>query len=621
MNKKKSRKLYLTTITGWKGYLESLALVFLVLYPLRHIHLGGDLWDTGYNYSNYLYMGMDHMDPMWLFSTYLSNAFGHFLTMLPAGDTVLGMNLYTGLIVSILAIHAYFICVRRLGIKPMVAFLGEFIAISLCWCPTAKLYDYMTYLVMQFAVMFLFRGLFSGRRRFLVISGILIGLNVFVRFSNLPEASLVLLVWFFQASIFVTESKEQDIPVRHREIMYFLREGFKRSLWWVGGYLGALAGMLVYLGLRYGWTAYFEGISRLMSMTDTARDYSVIGMIVSQIRGYYVGAYWMNRMLFFGLVACAVCTLGKILDWKLGEKEGEIRVFSFLNCGIVITVILMAAMVTFLVTRGFASTYYTSYDSIYNPASVFLLICILVGLIRSCLPGIDRRERLIGFTVGLVLLVTSVGSNNGVYPGFNNLFIAAPYILMVFWKLMKRPELEWKDRKWKEVSLLGLKAAGCVFGVICLIQFAAFGIFFHFSEGTGQKSATTMVDDSTVLEGIRMPRDRAYEYAYLIDYLNLNHLRDRELITYGKVPSLAFYLHMAPSFNPWPDLDSYNAEVLSRELNAIDPETRPLVIMGTPFAEKMETGSDETKLVILNNYLTERGYEQTYRTELFTIYE
>ena len=44
----------------------------LLLYPLRHINWGLDLWDTGYNYANFQFMGTDHMDPMWLFSTYLA---------------------------------------------------------------------------------------------------------------------------------------------------------------------------------------------------------------------------------------------------------------------------------------------------------------------------------------------------------------------------------------------------------------------------------------------------------------------------------------------------------------------------------------------------------------------
>lgn len=65
---------------------------------LRHIWIGLDLWDTGYNYANFQYMGLEHMDSMWLFSTYLATAVGHLLSFLPGAKTLLGMNLYTGLI-------------------------------------------------------------------------------------------------------------------------------------------------------------------------------------------------------------------------------------------------------------------------------------------------------------------------------------------------------------------------------------------------------------------------------------------------------------------------------------------------------------------------------------------
>ena len=60
--------------TKWNNLLENLAIVILAFYPLRHIQLGLDFWDTGYNYANFQYMGTKHMDSMWLFSTYLTNA-------------------------------------------------------------------------------------------------------------------------------------------------------------------------------------------------------------------------------------------------------------------------------------------------------------------------------------------------------------------------------------------------------------------------------------------------------------------------------------------------------------------------------------------------------------------
>ena len=76
----------------------------LLFYPLRHINWGLDLGDTGYNYGNFQFMGTEHMDPMWLFSTYLASAVGRLLMNLPFADTMLGMNFYTGLAVSLLAL-------------------------------------------------------------------------------------------------------------------------------------------------------------------------------------------------------------------------------------------------------------------------------------------------------------------------------------------------------------------------------------------------------------------------------------------------------------------------------------------------------------------------------------
>ena len=94
--------------------LENLFIVILAFYPLRHIGVGLDLWDTGYNYANFQYMGTGNMDSMWFFSTYLANVTGNFLTKLPSGDTLMGMNLYTGLTVSLMALIGYFFCTRKL---------------------------------------------------------------------------------------------------------------------------------------------------------------------------------------------------------------------------------------------------------------------------------------------------------------------------------------------------------------------------------------------------------------------------------------------------------------------------------------------------------------------------
>lgn len=129
---------------------------------------GRRFMDGGYNYANFRYSGPEHMDSMWYFATWLANAIGSLLMRLPFGNTMLGMNVYTGLIVSIMATVFYFFCVKKLRIAAPVAFVGELTAIELCWAPTSALYNYLTYLFLLVATCFLYQGLVSGRVSWLV---------------------------------------------------------------------------------------------------------------------------------------------------------------------------------------------------------------------------------------------------------------------------------------------------------------------------------------------------------------------------------------------------------------------------------------------------------------------
>ena len=239
-------------VAGGKNILENIALVLLAFYPLRHISWGLDLWDTGYNYANFQYMGTEHMDPMWLFSTYLANAAGNLLTRLPNGGTLLGMNLYTALFASALGLLGYFFCTRALRIPKPAAFAGEFIALSLCWCPTALLYNYLTYILFLGCVILLYYGLVKEKKGCLIAAGACLGTNVLVRFSNLPEMAMIVAVWAYDVILWLEGRKEG--------------KGWRRLLshtgWCLLGYAAALAVLLGWIQLRYGLDEYGAGIAR-----------------------------------------------------------------------------------------------------------------------------------------------------------------------------------------------------------------------------------------------------------------------------------------------------------------------------------------------------------------------
>lgn len=117
---------------------------------------------------------------------------------------------------------------------------------------------------------------------------------------------------------------------------------------------------------------------------------------------------------------------------------------------------------------------------------------------------------------------------------------------------------------------------------------------------------------------------------------------EKELILYGNIPGLSYYLDKAPAvFTSWADLDTNSLELLCEELQDISKELgekkaeRPLVIL-TPGlvaylsedAEGMEwfgidadlCGKDE-KLSAIGTFIKENNYEQVFANEAYVVFE
>lgn len=169
----------------------------LIFFAFRKVNKGLDLWDTGYNLANFQWMGTEHMDNMWLFSTYLSNAVGHIFSLLPGGKTLLGMNIYTTGVTALLMILSSCFLVRYMKIPMALVVAGEFVALNLCWAPSAILYDYLTFVCLDVGLILMLIGLTKEHWREVFLSGILIGTGMFVRFSNLAQLIVIILIPVF----------------------------------------------------------------------------------------------------------------------------------------------------------------------------------------------------------------------------------------------------------------------------------------------------------------------------------------------------------------------------------------------------------------------------------------
>ena len=626
-----------------EGILQALFVVILLLYPLRHITWGLDLWDTGYNYANFQYMGTEHMDSMWLFSTYLANAAGHFLTKLPMADTLVGMNFYTGLFAGILGIAGYFFCTKKLGIPSWIAFLGELAALSLCWCPTALLYNYLTYVLFLGCVILLYTGLSQGKMWHLAAAGVCLGANVFVRFSNLPEAAMIVAVWAYA----VIEGREEKKTHKSNKNRGSFPRAVRYTLWCLLGYLGALFLIGGYIHLSYGIDAYIEGIVRLFSMTDNAPDYKATSMIMGLVGTYVENLYWAVRIGIIGaggLVFFAVVWL--VTERCRWVKARESLAKCLWTGSYAVWGLVSLAMTVWLYLRGFCTLEYYSYASILRPGILFLMLTMLIALVRIFHKNSVKEERLIGGMVLFVVLLTSIGSNNGVYPSINNLFVAAPYTLWQSFLFVKKVREHMIGRSFFQgVTLCAFPLKGLLIAFLAMFLFQAgiFGAGFVFAESTGVQDISVGVKNNEVLKGVKMSPEKAAWMTELSAYATEKEWRDREVILYGNLPSLSFYLQMPSAFNPWSDLDSYSLATMENALAQMKTELaqgaqKPVIIVENQYVlfeeegiealehmgvakNRLEKIAKDKKWEALKEFREKEGYVRTFSNEKFTVWE
>lgn len=561
----------------------------LLIYPLRHINWGLDLWDTGYNYANYTYAGLEHMDGMWFFSTYLSNIIGHVLTLLPGGHTLLFLNLYTGLFVSLLALLAYYFLTVRVQIPAPIVFLGELVAVSLCWCPTAVLYNYLTYVFFLLGIIFLYQGLVKDKYIFLILAGIALGLNVFVRFSNLPEAGLIVAVWAYGV-------------ICKKKFGKVVRE----TLLCLAGYLFAVAAVLGTIAVRYGLHVYVDGIKNLFAMTETATDYKATSMLYNMLHEYMDNFYWVNRILVFVVFGLVICLL---LPEKLHKIKKLLCVGISVGCG------------AWLYFRSFCSMDYTSYGAMRRPAILFLILTLIVAAIRIIQKHTPREEKLLAGLIMLMVLLTSLGSNNGLFPSINNMFLAVPYVFWCSFIFLTSSDVI-RVPIIKNLDVFSIKSILVLFLLIFIYQSIGFGTRFVFVEAQGVRNVDTKIENNAILKGIYTNKERAQWIREISEYVSENQLSGREVLLYGQIPALSFYLQMPSVFNPWSDLRSYRLSSMEAAMAELEASLEQGSDMPVIILENSQLSvSGDPKLDLILNFMEKHGYTQVFSNIKFALFE
>ncbi len=579
----------------WNNITRILFPAVLVFFSLMHIGEGLTVTDTGYNYGNFVFL--QSLDDMWKFSTYLANVVGAFFTQLPFGQTMLGLNFYTGMVKAIAALLAYYLCVNVCKMSKETVFVGEMIALGFCWCPTALLYNYMTYLLFTLGALFIFCAFQSEKSRYFVMAGVCLGLNFMVRLPNLAEVALILCVWFGGI-------------IYHKKFKKIVQD----TLFCMLGYFISVGGILLYIALRYGLDAYVEGIMALFEMTETATSYSTLAMILGSLNMYLMYKKWFVCLLV--IIVCGIVAFGILKDKLLLLKK--------------IGVLLVALAYVFLAyNRKQYTLDYRNYSSMIFWGILFLMVALLLCISTMLFAKGKNELKLLACLSVVIVLITPIGSNNGLYSPINNLFLVAPVVLSIIEHLIYEEKRVMIKNKL-EISVYPIKAVLAYFVLVVFVQSVLFGACFVFRDGLDGEKRDCKVENNEVLAGMRTTKQNAGNLQGLNDYLVEKDLVGEDVLLYGNVPSVAFYFEMKPAISTtWPDLDSFSYEKFESEIDSIQTNDLPMVITDTATKEDLQiyssveavSSSREKKICKLNSFLEENNYVESYSNDGFVVYE
>lgn len=577
--------------------------LILFLFPLINLNKGIDLTDTGFNLANYTFFHTITNNQLFL-STYLSNITGYLLTLLPFGQTMLGMKFYTTLLVSLMALIGYRFFITKMPAP--IAFISQMAAVGLCWCPTVIIYNYLTYFLFLLGAILLFRGLAGSHPYCLVLAGICLGLNVFVRNPNVMQAALILCVWYYAL-------------LRRRKFVVAARD----TLLCLAGYMGALIVMGIIMILHYGVRAPYDMISGLFQMSESNSHYTIGGMLWSIISAYLTGGKWLVYMIICilpGIPFLMIRTSG-LFRHKISEEK--------------ITLIKKIAYCTaigflfYALSRiGMYNFRYYQKDSALQWAVIFIIISLANMIWMLFSKAVDIHWKLIASIGIIIILVTPLGSNNHLWPLINNLFFIAP---VTIWRLYhfarygKQYIISETNNEQAKMPLFPIKAMQMAIITALIIQSIGVGSFHVFRDGENGEKRGSTISGNNILKGMKTTEENAVLLQELNDFLSHNPgLTEAELILYGDIPALSYYLNRPTALSStWPDLDTFPAKQFIREIDEISSKignnetARPLIIINTALPLR-ETGPQ--KEASLFSFIAGHNYNEVFRNERYIIF-
>ncbi|MBO7608875.1 MAG: haloacid dehalogenase-like hydrolase [Muribaculaceae bacterium] len=544
----------------------------LVLYQLLGVFFGMDLADAGFYLTFYDNIFAHPQSVEYNFMYYLSGVMGGTLQSLFPNMGMVGMRL-AGVAFSTLCGIIMYIALQR-HIPAWVIALGCALVVTTFIAPPYTLsYDLCTILLYVMVVTAMWQYLKGGSRLWLLLAGIMAGLNVFVRMPNVLGLSLA----------FMPLVKEFVDARRQKVSANWLKALMPCMLF----LLAAMAAMWVVLMVMPS--------SHVVAFYRVMNDLSAIASDTSGTASHTTGQMIMTQLRFYATELWTAVKLAvPVLAYWWAHK------YLTANRWVAIAVKIAAiALFVWFVAR-------------MHPLQPLWVMCM-----AGCVAVIwrDRGGSLTWIAVLglLVMLIMPLGSDGA----YNNGSIIA-------WAAAPVAALWWKYRSRIAFPLLLI--------VVCAVRMVTGGAYFD--GGSLLDKRSTIETPRTA--GIYTTQERADAINDLLKGISPYVKPGTTLLAYGSIPTLNYLTYTHPYMGcSWPE--QLSADMLQHKLDeASQGGELPLVLrqkfntLGQQWSAPSESYltdygtqnayQDNRKLQVLNDFLRKNNYVELYNDSYFILY-
>lgn len=470
------------------------------------------------------------------------------------------------------------------------------------------MYTNLSGFILAIASIILINGIIEEKNKSIFISGLLIGINVFVRISNLVQVILI-----FSIIYYGWKNKNKKVILKNSFIF--------------------LSGVAISLGISLLFIILYFGKSQLISMINiyfqesinSSDSHSMMDSIKINLNQGLNGLFWI----------AILWSIGFAIDYFCKRKNCSAK-----NICIIYGILAILPIV-FIVLKYYNfdkiiifSLIYKMFYSVYQPFSICVAFYSLITLYMCFIKKENSINESLILIIGFLSMISlPMGSNQGFAILYQGFYLQAAILSVFVYKILSNTsEIKYKQIK-KRVNPIFQR--GII--IFVLIYFLSMLLIRNI---TYTYRDNTKLDKSTInnykFKGIYTTEQRAKYINELLEKIEPYIDENTKLITYGSIPIFSYALDMPPffnGFNGWIEMGQLSIDSMKESIeNSVKEEKFPLIIISNVGTNNSEWPSDETikimeeikgednKYFLIQEYIIENNYSLLFKNEVFEVY-